>query len=70
MRWKRLSLNAVRIVTRSVTSISFSRTENAEIGGGYNVAGGVGNPLFCRCNNEKFGSTELVEFFVINVVAT
>lgn len=70
MRWNRLSLKAVRIVARSVTSISFSSTENAEIGGGNSVGDGVGTTLSDRCNNEKTDPGDFVEFFVMNVVAT
>lgn len=71
IRWNMLSLTAIRNVARSGISISFSLTSKADIGG-KRVGGGVGGNCTSvgRCSNENCVFVLLVEFFVINFVAT
>lgn len=66
-----LSLTATRNVARSAISISFSWMSKADIGG-KRVGGGVGGNCTSvgRCNKENCVFALLVEFFVINLVAT
>lgn len=71
IRWKMLSLTATRNVARSGISISFSLMSKADIGG-KRVGGGVGGNCksLGRCSNENCVFALLVEFFVMNFVAT